>query len=63
VFATTVVALLAERGEFTGCQFWFLMFVMPHWMTLTEAYAPHTNDGPVLALVGCGLLSFVFLAL
>ena len=63
VFATTIVALAAKRGEFSVNQFWFLIFVMPHWMTLTEAYAPHTNDGPLLALVGCALLSFVFLVL
>jgi len=60
VFVTSIVALCVNYSVFTKCQFWFMLFTLPLWMTLTEAYAPHTNDGPVLALVGCGLLAFVF---
>jgi hypothetical protein len=63
VFAVTAITLVIQRSEFNTAQFWFLMFMLPYWMTMTEAFAPHTNDGPALALVGCGLLSFAFMVL
>ena len=62
VFATTAIVLLIEADEFTGPQMVFLMCLMPFLMTMAEAYAPHTNDGPFLAIVGCGLLAVAFLA-
>jgi phytol kinase len=56
VFITTIVTLLLNTDEFTQAQVVFLLFTMPVTMTVTEALAPHTNDGPFLALLGCGLL-------
>jgi phytol kinase len=60
VFIVTVIVLLIEHAEFSHHQLVYLLSMMPYWMTMTEAYAPHTNDGPFLALVGCGLLVIAF---
>lgn len=60
VFVTSVLSLVVMRDLFTSSQFYFLLFTFPYWMTMAEAYAPHTNDGPMLAIVGCGLLIFAF---
>lgn len=56
VFFTTIIVLCVEHEQFTRGQLVFLLFTMPFWMTVTEAIAPHTNDGPFLAAMGCGLL-------
>jgi len=56
VFFTTIIVLCVEHEQFSRGQLVFLLFTMPFWMTVTEAIAPHTNDGPFLAVMGCGLL-------
>jgi len=56
VFLTTIIVLCVEHGQFSRDQLVFLLFLMPFMMTVTEAIAPHANDGPFLAFVGCGLL-------
>lgn len=37
--------------------------ILPILVTLAEAFAPHTNDGPFVALIGCGFLTAMFLSL
>jgi len=61
VFATTVVALSLEHDEFSSAQLVYLYSMLPYWMTMTEAFAPHTNDGPFMNLMGCGLLAVTYL--
>lgn len=63
VFLSTVVILCAESSLFTSTQFGVLLCTMPIAMTLAEAVAPHTNDGPFLALVGCSMIAFALLVL
>ena len=61
VFITTVVAMAVNVSSFTAMQFWITICILPFLMTIAEAKAPHTNDGPFLALIGCGFLSAIFL--
>merc|ERR1719188_1727973 len=61
VFATTVVVLALNHGEFSPSQLVYLYSMLPYWMTMTEAFAPHTNDGPFMNLMGCGLLAVTYL--
>jgi len=63
VFVTTIVILIILKDSFNKFQYVFLLAMMPFWMTITEAYAPHTNDGPFIAIVGCAMLAFVLLYL
>ena len=49
--ALTVVSYYL-LGFFTTPQFIFAVIVMPMGFTLTEAYAPHTWDNPLLVAVG-----------
>jgi len=61
VFITTFIVVAINYKAFTSTQFWITFSFLPFLMTLAEAKAPHTNDGPFLALVGCGFLSFILL--
>lgn len=61
VFVTTVVVLAINHGEFSPSQLVYMYSMLPYWMTMTEAFAPHTNDGPFMNLVGCGLLAAAYL--
>eukprot|EP01083_Nonionella_stella_P083119 229679_1 len=58
VFLTTVVVILIEYflGIFSDAQLLYLLMTMPVYMTIAEAIAPHTNDGPFLAFTGCFIL-------
>lgn len=60
VFITTLVVVALNHAAFTRVQFWLTMTILPFLMTIGEAKAPHTNDGPFLALIGCGFLSVMF---
>ena len=61
VFITTAIVVAFYYNTFTSTQFWITISFLPFLMTLAEAKAPHTNDGPFLALVGCSFLSLVLL--
>jgi dolichol kinase len=61
VFITTLVVVAIYYKAFGTNQFWISLSVLPILMTIAEAKAPHTNDAPFLALVGCSFLSAVFL--
>ena len=58
---TSFIVIAANYNAFNATQFWITFSILPFLMTLAEAFAPHTNDGPFLALVGCGFLTAVFL--
>lgn len=55
------MVVIANYHAFHTLQFWITLTVLPVLMTIAEAKAPHTNDGPFLALLGCGFLSAMFL--
>lgn len=61
VYITTVIIVAVNYASFNMWQFWTTILVLPFLMTIAEAKAPHTNDGPFLALIGCGFLSAIFL--
>eukprot|EP01083_Nonionella_stella_P105249 302653_1 len=58
VFFTTIIVILVEYGAgiFSNAQLLYLLMTMPFYMTTAEAIAPHTNDGPFMALTGCFIL-------
>ncbi len=58
VFIVSIIVLFVYANLFTSGQFIFLLAFLPIFMTLDEAFSPHTNDGPLLALVGCSFLWF-----
>ncbi len=59
VFIVSIIVLIAYQALFSTNQLIILLLFMPVLMTLAEAYSPHTNDGPLLALVGCSFLWMV----
>ena len=61
VLLTSFAVISANYHAFGTTQFWITFSILPFLMTIAEAKAPHTNDGPFLALVGCGFLTAVFL--
>ncbi len=61
VFITTIIVVAIYYNVFSKTQFWITILLLPPLMTVAEAKAPHTNDGPFLALVGCSFLSAIFL--
>lgn len=63
VFITTLIVVAANYKSFNTNQFWETFTVLPFLMTIAEAKAPHTNDGPFLALIGCSFLTLVLLYL
>ena len=63
VFITTLIVVTANYKSFNTTQFWVTFSVLPFLMTIAEAKAPHTNDGPFLALIGCSFLTLVLLYL
>ena len=56
MFVVSILVLFAYRDQFTSTQFIVALLTVPLGMTLAEAVSPHTADGPLLALVGCGML-------
>ncbi len=59
VFLVSFIVLFFYQDYFTSTQFIFALILVPILMTIAEAISPHTNDGPMLALVGCSLLWFI----
>ncbi len=60
VYMTSVIVVAANYHAFTTTQFWLTVVILPFLMTIAEARAPHTNDGPFLAFIGCSFLSIMF---
>ena len=61
VFLVSLITVAAYYSEFDNvAQFVFCLVLMPPLMTVAEAFSPHTNDGPFLAVVGCGILWIAF---
>lgn len=59
VFITSVVTVFLFKGYFTPPEFLFILITMPVFMTLAEAFSPHTWDTPFLFLTGFTLLTIV----
>jgi len=58
----TIVAVVAMNYRiFNSTQFWVTLSILPFLMTIAEAKAPHTNDGPFLARIGCSFLSIILM--
>ena len=60
VYIVSLITVACNYHTFTLTQFCLTITLLPFLMTIAEARAPHTNDGPFLALIGCGFLSIVF---
>ncbi len=56
VFIVSIIVILMYASVFTQPQLIALLIVLPILMTVAEAISPHTNDGPLLALVGCSTI-------
>ncbi len=57
VFLAAVLFLILFRDQFANPQeFWSAMILFPPVMTLSEAFAPHSMDTPVMMLIGFSLL-------
>ena len=56
VFLVSILILIGYSDLFTQTQLMVSLICLPITMTLAEAFSPHTNDGPLLAFVGCGFL-------
>jgi phytol kinase len=52
-----VVFLILFRTQFANPQeLWSAMILFPPVMTLSEAFAPHSMDTPIMMLIGFSLL-------
>lgn len=56
VYIISIVVLLMYQDLFTSTQLIISLILLPVIMTVAEAFSPHTNDGPLLALTGCSFL-------
>ena len=57
VYIAAVLFLFLYRGQFANLQeFWSAMILFPPIMTLSEAFAPHSMDTPIMMLIGFSLL-------
>ncbi len=57
VYIAAVVFLILFRTQFANPQeFWSAMLLFPPIMTLSEAFAPHSMDTPIMMLIGFSLL-------
>jgi phytol kinase len=57
VYIAALVFLILFRDQFANPQeFWSAIIFFPPVMTLSEAFAPHSMDTPVMMLVGFSLL-------
>ncbi len=57
VYIAAVVFLVLFRHQFANPQeFWSAMILFPPIMTLSEAFAPHSMDTPIMMLIGFSLL-------
>ena len=57
VYFFALLFLILYRGEFENPQeFWTAVILFPPVMTLSEAFAPHSMDTPIMMLIGFSLL-------
>ena len=57
VYFFALLFLILYRGEFENPQeFWLAVVLFPPVMTLSEAFAPHSMDTPIMMLIGFSLL-------
>ncbi len=56
VFLVTVLCLFAYSAHFTTPQLLLALLCLPLLLTIAEAISPHTADGPLIGLLGCGFL-------
>ncbi|MBR2526625.1 hypothetical protein IKE67_09195 [bacterium] len=57
VYIAALVFLFLFKGQFANPQeFWSAIILFPPIMTLSEAFAPHSMDTPIMMLVGFSLL-------
>lgn len=51
VFVVSIITVLLLRDNFSAVQFYTALTGLPILMTMTEAFSPHTWDGPFMCLV------------
>ena len=57
VYIAAIIFLILFKDQFANPQeFWSAMILFPPIMTLSEAFAPHSMDTPVMMLIGFSLL-------
>ena len=57
VFIAALVFLILYKGQFSNPQeFWTAIILFPPVMTISEAFAPHSMDTPIMMLIGFSLL-------
>ena len=57
VYLAAVIFLVLYREQFANpLEFWSAMILFPPVMTLSEAFAPHSMDTPIMMLIGFSLL-------
>lgn len=57
VYICAVLFILLYKGQFANPQeFWTAILLFPPVMTLSEAFAPHSMDTPIMMLIGFSLL-------
>ena len=61
VYLTTLIVVAEKYNAFKMEQFWITLALLPFMMKIAEAKAPHTNDGPFLAMIGCDFISVILL--
>jgi dolichol kinase len=59
VYLSTVCILSILYHEFTNVEFFINLSIVPFCVTITEAFAPHTWDNPLLIFVSSGLISLI----
>ena len=59
VYISTVAILAILYHQFTNVEFLINLSIVPICVTITEAFAPHTWDNPLLILVSSGIISLV----
>ena len=60
VYIVSLITVACNYHTFTLTQLCLTITLLSFLMTIAEAKAPHTNDGPFLALIGCEFLSIAF---
>ena len=57
VYLCAILFLVLYKGQFANPQqFWYSLLLFPPIMTLSEAFAPHSMDTPIMMLIGFSLL-------
>ncbi len=57
VYIAAIVFLLLFKDQFANAyEFWTAMVLFPPIMTLSEAFAPHSMDTPIMMMIGFSLL-------